>query len=315
MGRSLISFTPVSTSDAKSKLQRPKSIKGIAFMALGMFLFCTVDTQAKFLTDTLHPIQIVWLRQLGLLFGVLVLLFVRGVSILQTDHLKLQITRGTIVIISPVCFVTALMFVPLADAVAVSFVAPFFVIILAAIFLKEQIGLHRWTAVIIGFIATLIIIRPGLGVVHPAVFLVFIAASLFSVRQILSRYMSRSDRTITTIAYTALIGSFWLTFAMPFVWTWPTSNLEIILIISISVLAAIAEISVIKALELTEAVILGPVHYTLIVWGVFYGFVVFGQTPDLWTWIGTTIIIMCGLYTLYREWVLSNKKNRQLKSL
>ena len=270
-------------------------------MAFGMFLFCTVDTQAKFLTSTLNPIQIVWLRQLGLLFGVVILLITRGYKILRTNHLKLQIMRGTIVVVSPVCFVSALIFVPLADAVAVSFVAPFIVIILASTFLGEKVGIHRWLAVLIGFIGTMIIIRPGSGIVHPAVFLVFIAASLFSVRQILSRYLSQSDNTTTTVAYTAIVGSFWLTFALPFVWKWPSSTTEIMLILSITVLAAIAEISVIKALELAEATLLGPVHYTLIIWGVFYGFVFFDQIPDFWTWIGTFIIICCGLYTLYRE--------------
>ena len=283
-----------------------KSMQGITLMALGMFLFCTVDTQAKFLTATLNPIQIVWLRQLGLFFGVIILLAIRGVSILKTDNLKLQIARGTIVIVSPVCFVSALIFVPLADAVAVSFVAPFFVIILAATFLGEKVGIHRWLAVILGFLGTMIIIRPGLGVVHPAVFLVFVAASLFAVRQILSRFLSKSDNTITTIVYTALVGSFWLTFALPFVWKWPTSKTELFLIVSISILAAIAEICVIKALELAEATLLGPVHYTLIIWGVFYGFVFFDQIPDFWTWVGTTVIIFCGFYTVYRERVAVN---------
>lgn len=286
---------------SNKELQNINSIKGISLMALGMFLFCTVDTQAKFLTNTLNPIQIVWLRQLGLLFGVIVLLITRGHTVLRTNHLKLQIARGTIVIISPVCFVSALIFVPLADAVAVSFVAPFFVIILAWTFLGEKIGIHRWSAVIIGFLGTMIIIRPGLGVVHPAVFLVLIAASLFAIRQILSRFLSHSDSTATTVAYTALVGSFWLTFALPFVWVWPSSKTELLLIISVAILAAIAEISVIKALELTEATLLGPIHYTLIIWGVFYGYMFFNQIPDNWTWFGTAIIIACGLYTIYRE--------------
>ena len=98
-------------------------------MALGMFLFCTVDTQAKFLTDSFSPFQIVWMRQSGLLIGVIILLIIKRQSILKTEHLELQLMRGTIVIISPVCFVTGIMFVPLADAVAITFVAPFLVVI------------------------------------------------------------------------------------------------------------------------------------------------------------------------------------------
>ena len=286
--------------------QYANNIKGLGFMALGMFLFCSVDTQAKLLTNSFNPIQIVWLRHCGLLFIVLVLLFLRGTKIFETKHLKLQVIRGTIVVISPICFVSALIFVPLADAVAVTFVSPFIVVILAVIFLGEKIGIHRWSAIILGFLATIIIIRPGLGIVSPAILLVLVAASLFSVRQVISRYLSHSDNTATTIAYTALVGSFWLTLVLPFIWKWPTTKTELLLILGITVLAALAEISVIKALELAEATILGPVHYTLIIWGVFYGFVVFGQIPDLWTWTGTIVIIGCGLYTMYREQLVSD---------
>ena len=290
--------------------QYSRNMLGVALMAIGMFLFCTVDTQAKLLTNSLNPIQIVWLRQCGLLFGVLILLFIRGTKILETNHLKLQILRGTIVVISPVCFVSALIFVPLADAVAVTFVSPFFVVILAVLFLREKIGIHRWSAIIIGFLGTIIIIRPGLGVVNPAIFLVLIAAALFSVRQVISRYLSQSDNTITTITYTALVGSFWLSFALPFIWKWPDSSTEFILILSITILAAFAEICVIKALELAEATLLGPVHYTLIIWGVFYGFIIFNQVPDFWTWIGTIVIVCCGLYTMYREKLASAKASK-----
>ena len=99
-------------------------------MAIGMFLFATVDTQAKFLTEIYHPVQIVWVRQVGLLAGVIVLLLMRGVKILQTDHKKLQILRGTFAAISPLCFVMAISFVPLVDAMAVGFIAPFIVTIL-----------------------------------------------------------------------------------------------------------------------------------------------------------------------------------------
>ena len=270
-------------------------------MAFGMFLFCTVDTQAKFLTDSFSPLQIVWMRQLGLLFGIVVLLSIRGISILRTNYFKLQLIRGTIVIISPVCFVTGIMFVPLADAIAVTFVAPFLVIVLAAMFLDEKIGVHRWIAVFFGLIGTLIIIRPGLGVFHPAVFFVFVAGSLFSVRQIISRYLSKSDKTVTTVSYTALVGSFWLSLPLTFFWKWPTSMLEIFLIINIAVLAAAAEVCVIKALEVAEATAIGPVHYTLIIWGVFYGYLVFNDIPDFWTWVGTVIIVICGLYIIHRE--------------
>ena len=277
-------------------------------MAAGMFLFSAVDTQAKFLTATLHPVQIVWSRQLGLLIGVLVLLALRGITILHTRHPGLQILRGGLAASSATLFIVAVSFVPLADAVAVSFVAPFIVTVLGALMLREPVGIRRWAAVTIGFLGTMIVIRPGLGVIHPAVVLVLLAAMLFALRQILSRVLSSSDRTVTTLAYTALVGSLILTVPLPFVWQWPTSPVQVALLVGIAIMAALAELLVIKALEVAQAVVVAPVQYTLLIWGTMYGYLVFSQLPDLWTWIGGLIIVATGFYTLQRERVVARQR-------
>ena len=251
---------------------------GIAYMAGAMFLFAAVDAQAKFLTDTFHPIQITWSRQLGLLIGVFVLMALRGVAVLRTQ---------------------------LADAVAVAFVAPFVVTLLSVVVLREPVGVRRWTAVTIGFVGAMIVIRPGLGVIHPAVLLVLLAATMFALRQILSRMLSSSDRTATTVAYTALVGSLLLTAPLPFVWQWPTTTIEVALLVDMAVLAALAEVLVIKALEVAQAVVVAPVMYTLLIWSTMYGYLVFAQLPDLWTWVGALTIVATGVYTLHRERVVA----------
>lgn len=269
-----------------------------------MFLFSAVDTQAKFLTDTLHPIQIVWFRQLGLLIGVFVILGFRGLSVLRTAYPALQITRGALAAGSATIFIVAVSYVPLADAVAVSFVAPFIVTLLGALVLREPVGIRRWSAVTIGFLGTLIVIRPGMGAIHPAVALVIVAATLFALRQILSRVLSGSDRTVTTVAYTALVSSFILTFPLPFVWQWPQTNTELVLLASMSLMAAAAETFVIKALEVAQAVVVAPLQYSLILWSTVYGYLVFADLPDFWTWTGALIIVATGAYTLHRERVV-----------
>ena len=282
-------------------LRRSESGLGIAYMAAGMFLFSAVDTHAKFLTAAFHPVQIVWVRQSGLLIGVLILLALRGFTVLRTDRPGLQIARGAIAAGSATLFIIAVRFVPLADAVAVTFVAPFMVTVLGALVLREPVGLRRWTAVFIGFLGAMIVIRPGLGVVHPAMMLVLVAASLFALRQVLSRVLSSSDRTATTVAYTALTGSLLLSLPLPFVWRWPETTMEVGLLVSMAVLAAFAELLVIRALEVAQAVIVAPVHYSILIWGTMYGYLVFGQLPDLWTWVGAMIIVATGVYTLNRE--------------
>lgn len=270
-------------------------------MAAGMFLFSGVDTMAKFLTDTLHPVQIVWCRQLGLLLGVMVLIALRGRSVLHSAHPKLQIGRGALAACSATLFIIGVSYVPLADAVAITFVAPFMVTIMGAIILRESVGIRRWTAVGIGFIGTLIVIRPGMGVIHPAAGLIIIAAAAFALRQVLSRMLAGDDRTQTTVAYTAIVSWAILTVPLPFFWQNPTSGLEIALLIGMAIVAAIAETLVIMALDAAQAVVVAPVHYSLILWGTLYGFFVFGQLPDGWTWLGALIIVASGIYTLNRE--------------
>ncbi len=303
-----ISLDQVAPAKPASEVPQPRNGLGLAYMAAGMFLFSAVDMQAKFLTATLNPVQIVWFRQLGLLAGVLILFALRGLPLFHTRHPGLQIARGAMAAGSATLFIVAVRYVPLADAVAVSFVAPFIVTVLGALVLHEPVGIRRWVAVGIGFAATLLVIRPGLGVVHPAVLLVLLAAILFALRQIVSRHLSSTDRTTTTVAYTAIVGSLLLSLPLPFVWRWPQTGTELALLASIAVMAGIAETLVIKSLEMAQAVVIAPVHYSLLIWGTFYGFVVFGQLPDFWTWTGALIIVATGIYTLHREALAARRR-------
>ena len=280
---------------------RSDNFMGICFMALGMFLFSAVDTMAKFLSDGMHPIQIVWFRQLGLLCGVIVFLLLRGPAFLISKQPLLQVMRGVTAAGSACLFVMALRYVPLADAAAVSFVAPFIVIVLGVSVLKEKVGLRRWISVVLGFVGTLIVIRPGQDVLHPAVFLVVGAAFFFACRQVLSRFLSHADPVSTTVAYTAITSMSLITLMLPFVWRMPDFSRDGLLLVAMSILAALGEFSVIKALSLAQAVVVAPVQYSLIIWSTFYGYLVFAQIPDFWTAIGTLIIVASGIYALRRQ--------------
>jgi len=105
----------------------------------------------------------------------------------------------------------------------------------------------------------------------------------------------------TTVAYTAIVSWTLLSIPLPFIWQNPSSGLEVGLLMAMAVVAAFAEILVIMALDAAQAVVVAPVQYSLLIWGTFYGFVVFGQLPDVWTWIGALVIVATGLYTLNRE--------------
>lgn len=277
-------------------------------MGLGFLLFSVADTQAKLLTEFFHPAQIVWMRQLGLLAGVVVAFAMIGPSIFATRHPALQVGRGLLAVTSAVCFIFAVKFVPLADAVAISFVAPFLVTAMGALFLGETVGPRRWAAVLVGFCGALIVIRPGLGAMHPAGFLVIVAATAFATRQVLSRHLAKDDRTVTTVAYTALVSTVVLTLPLPLFWTTPEVGTQWALLFGMAVFAALGELLIIKSLEIAHASVLAPVHYSLLIWGTFWGWLVFDQLPDIWTWLGASVIVATGFYIIRREQSIKSSK-------
>ncbi len=278
---------------------------GIVLMASGFFSFAACDTFAKLLTESFHPAQIVWMRMMGLFLGVIILIAIRGRHILKSAKPVYQILRGVVAVGSSLCFIYAIKHVPLADAIAVTFVAPFMVTILGALVLKEPVGIRRWLAVLAGFVGMLIVIRPGAGVFHPAIMLVVVAAVFFAFRQLLSRWLSGVDPIATTVAYTSIVAFLLTSLAIPFVWIQPTGSKTFLLIAAMAATSACGEILIIKALDIAQSVVLAPMHYTLIIWSTFYGFVVFSELPDQWTLIGCFIIVVSGLFTSYREYIRS----------
>lgn len=277
------------------------NLRGFAYLACAFFFFSSGDVIAKVLTAHLHPIQIVWARQAGLMCIAMILLARYGTRLLQTSFPKLQIIRGTLAVLSAVCFILALRNVPLADAVTVTFIAPFLVTVLGALLLREHVSPARWVAIALGFAGALIIIRPGLGVFHPTIFLVVLAACFFALRQVLSRTLSATDNTLTTLCYTAIVSFAILCIPLPFVWEWPESRNLYFLMAAMSLLSSIGEILVIRAFEVAEAVVVAPMHYSLIIWATFYGWLIFDQLPDIWTWIGTAVIFATGIFLVRHE--------------
>lgn len=292
-------------STQPSSLRKDNSLAGIVLMALGFFSFAASDALAKLLTSEFHPLQIVWMRMLVLFAGVCVLIGIKGRHILFTAKPSFQILRGTVAVGSAACFIYAVTYVPLADAVAVTFVAPFLVTVFGALILKEPVGIRRWLAVVAGFIGMLIVIRPGMGVFHPAILLVVVAAFFFAVRQLLSRWLSGVDPVMTTVAYTSIVAVTLTGLTMPLVWKTPDNARLYWTILGMATFAAMGETLIIRALDIAQSVVLAPIHYTLIIWSTFYGFILFNELPGQWTLFGCIIIVVSGLYTSYREYVLS----------
>ncbi len=289
------------------EIYRQNNVKAMLCMFIGMFFFSIADAQSKFLTDYLHPMQIAWARWLVLFCCVIVFICLRGVKILETKHLFLQILRGVTVALTVAFFTIGLSFVPLAEAVAITFITPIIVTILSAYLLGERVGKRRWTAVIIGFFGTVMITRPSIENLNSGLLFPFLAAMFFAIRQIISRRVSYEDDVQTTVAYTALTSIFLLSVCLPFFWIDVPSELDAITLLSLSAFSALGEIFIIYALSIGLAVVVTPIHYTMIIWAVIYGYFLFGEVPNISMIFGTLVVIFSGIYIAHREHRLSTR--------
>ena len=275
--------------------------RGILLMALAFALFAVADTIAKVLLEFYSPLQVVFIRMLGLFLGVNFVMLYNFKWFGKTQHLFKQLLRGLAQTGSAVAFLFGLTTIPIADATSIAFVAPLFVIILSYFILKEPIGIRRWLAVIIGFSGTLIIIRPGFEMINFGHLFIIVAACLFAFRQIISRLLAPTDNPVTTAFFTAYTSVFIFVLFQPWIWTPITDKKHILLFIVFATLAGTAEFLVIKSLQMAHAVVVSPLQYTLLIWVTVFGFIIWGIIPDFWTFLGAGVIITTGLYSLHRE--------------
>ncbi|MEP5699765.1 MAG: DMT family transporter, partial [Sneathiella sp.] len=258
----------------------PSSYRGIFLYCTAIFLFVCMDSIVKYAAKIYDPIQVVWARYFfHMLLMILFLAPSQGMALVRTSNLKLQIFRSMLLLGATICFFTALKYVPLADAGAMGSTSPLFVTVLSVFILGEKVSFRRWTAVCIGFVGALIILRPGMSVVHPAMFLVVGMSVFYASYQIATRKLAGVDTSITTLFYTALVGAIVMSIATPFVWTMPDLEGWLILAV-IGLIGGVSHFIIIKALSFTSASTAAPFSYTQLIWTALSGYVFFGDLPD-----------------------------------
>jgi drug/metabolite transporter (DMT)-like permease len=274
---------------------------GIGFMILMTVCFASLDASAKYLSGELPLLMVLWGRY-TFHFVFVMLFFVKGAprEIITTRRLKLQLLRSFLIFGAGVTFWGALTFMPLADCVVIAFASPLFVTVLSVPFLGERVGRHRWAAVIVGLVGVVLAARPGAGVFHWASFLPVVAALCYSIVQITTRILSRSDSTLTTLFYTSFGGLVLSVIAVLFVWVTPSPG-QWLLLVWLGLLGALGHYLMIKAFEWAPASLLAPFDYTTLIWATLLGFILFQDLPDIWTVMGAVIIISSGIYLVRRE--------------
>jgi len=284
--------------------QNPKM--GIFWMLLTMLLFVSMDACAKFLTQSMHVLEVVWGRYFFHLLILMILLAPRLKTLMTTSHIRLQLSRSLLLLMTTACFFTGLGYIPMADASSIMLTSPIVVTALSMPILKEKVGLRRWASIVIGFIGALIIIRPGTGMMQPAALFPITAAILYGFFQISTRFLSHSEPVLTSLLYSALIGTILTTLALPFFWQMPTTS-EWLIMISMGMFGGAGQFTLIKSLTIAPAATVAPFNYTNLIWATLFGFVIFGDLPDRWTITGAVIIVASGLYIFHREHIRAKK--------
>lgn len=276
------------------------AMRGIVLMCISTVAFSVMHGLVRFVSDMLPPFQIALFRNIFGLAFLLPLLMRSRFSILRTKHIGLHALRGVVNIGAMLMFFLALSISPIAKVTALSFTAPIFMAILSVLFLGERFRIYRWLAILFGFLGMLIILRPGLVAIDTGALLVTGAALLWAVALILIKILSRTESSLTIVAY---MGIFLCVFSLPpALWVWQPFGLETLgWLVLIGLFGTIAQITISQSLKETDPTALMPFDFLKLIWTAIIGAWFFAEIPDVFTWIGAAVIFSSGLFIAYRE--------------
>ncbi|MFN4059223.1 MAG: DMT family transporter [Paracoccus hibiscisoli] len=282
-------------------LRRPGSdqARGIALLLAAILGFTLMDATAKHLTQTYHPAQVIWARFVGNLL-IFALIF-RGaiLPLLRTRQPGTQFARAIMQLGSVTLFFTSLQYIGLAEATTIMDLNPVLITLGAALFLGERIGMRRLTGIAVALVGAMLIIRPGLGVFQPAALLPLAGAFTYAAGALLTRIV-RADSVATSVLWSAVVGSIASSLVVPMFWQ-PVAVGDLWAFAALAIFGTISQYLLVKAFSAAEAGALAPFGYTGLIWAGLWGYVFFGQLPDLWTVAGAAIIVAAGLYVWSRE--------------
>ncbi|MGL4242798.1 MAG: DMT family transporter [Beijerinckiaceae bacterium] len=282
------------------------NLRGIVAMCFAMAAFMANDTAVKLASESLSVGQVVFLR--GLMgVGIALALLAQQGALGDLRHLKrpIVILRSLLEGFTSISFIGALSLLPLATVTAIFLISPLMITVAGALFLGEKVRWRRWLAVLIGFAGMLIVVRPTQDGLNAGVALV-IASTFFVVTRDLMTRLIPADVPTGAVALSTIIMATIAGGALMMFQHWQpvdAASLGPLALAAICVTAG--NYAIIAAFRMSEVSLVSPFRYTLMVWAVIAGYLVFGHWPDPVTWIGIALIVAAGLYTLYREAIVA----------
>jgi len=280
-------------------------VKAIFYNLLAWAILPFMDVIAKYLSSDLSFLQITWARYFFTVFFALPFMFIFfRKNLTWTTHPKLQFLRGLLLFFANILFFYSISIISMAKALTLAFVAPLITTALSPFLLNEKVGLRRWSAVIVGFLGSLIVIRPGFIDFNLAAIASLGTGFFYGLYLIITRKLHTADNPLLTLLLTGVVGLFAGSFIVPFVWINPTAN-QWLLLALMGIFACLGHFFLILSLKYADASKLAPFGYFEIVTNVILGYYFFSDFPDYWSWAGLLIIILSGVYISFREKIIS----------
>jgi len=282
-------------------------MKAILLNLSAWMMLPIMDGFAKYLSSTIPVLQITWSRYFFTVVFVLpLMLFFFRRNLTWTENPKLQLIRGLLLFSANILFFYSISIISLAKALTLAFVAPLIVTALSPFLLGEKVGFRRWASVIVGFLGSLIVIRPGFVEFNLASIAALGTGVMYGFYLIVTRKLHKYDNPLLTLLLTGVVGAIIGSMIMPAVWVHPTSN-EWFMMLAIGFFASIGHFLLILSLKYADASKLAPFGYFEIVPNIIIGYFFFSHFPNQWHFLGLFIIISSGVYIFRRE--MLNKSN------
>ena len=273
-------------------------MRGIMLMIAAVASFTVLDSTAKYLSNDLPVIEIVWARYMSSLVLFAVIFPAASVSeALRTKRAGIQIGRALLLVGATISIFFAVHYLPLAETYAISFMSPFLAALFAMVLLGEKVSGQRWIAIATGFAGVLIVIQPGRDVVSWAIVFPMLMAVLWALYQVVTKLLSATEPPLTTLFFTMATGAILLTAIVPFFWVMPEPSAWL-LIGFMGLVGLLGQWLLIKAYALASPSLLAPFAYTQIVWATLIGYLVFGDFPELSTTVGVIVVIVASLMVI-----------------
>lgn len=280
--------------------------RAVLLMLASTLMFGTMAAVIRLASEQLHPFEIAFFRNLfGFVFA-LPLLFRHGPGLLRTDKLPLYLLRCAIGIVSMLAGFWAIVHLPLAQAISLSYSTPLFVTIGAVLVLGEVVRARRWTAVLIGFLGVLVIVRPGASGFSAGSLIALLAAAMSASVAISIKFLSRTEKPDAIVLYTTLL---WIPMSLLpalFYWQWPQGIIWLWIVLA-GLFGTAGHMLWTRALKLADASLLTPISFVQVAIVAVYGYVLFGEALDRWTVLGAGIIFASNLYIARRETLLARR--------